>query len=319
MILNRREFIKRLSLLLGSAALWQGSLGAATVSEQASQTGNFNYIYSDPVLRQEFFDFLVNVFHLYPENELHELIGALTEAHHDDQAIYQQLQSEIKDIKPFLSELRYAVPALFKQKSVMTQQTLQFLDPDKKYNGYLEMGSTGRYIGRLENKLKIKDDVFLLHTEKPGYSPLDILDREQIPKIGEFIDMGNYSSQFAQAIPSNSLDIVTVYIGFHHCPLEKREEFITSICDLLRPGGKLILRDHDAHNEDMRRMAALAHDTFNAGTNETWSTNQYELRNFYSMEFIVRYIEKIGLKHEGTVLFQEGDPTRNGLTSFIKV
>ena len=89
--------------------------------------------------------------------------------------------------------------------------------------------------------------------------------------------------------------------------------------DLIRPGGKLILRDHDAHNEDMWRMAALAHDTFNAGIDETWQFNHDELRNFYSLRFIIDYIENLGLEHSRQLYFQRGDPTRNGLTAFTKV
>ena len=33
--------------------------------------------------------------------------------------------------------------------------------------------------------------------------------------------MGNYSTAFTNVIPHNSLDIVTVFIGFHPCPLDK--------------------------------------------------------------------------------------------------
>ena len=152
----------------------------------------------------------------------------------------------------------------------------------------------------------------MLHTQEAGYGPEDIVERGQLGKIGTFIDMDDYSSQFARIIPQNSLQLVTVYIGFHHCPLHKRESFISSVRDVMAPGGTLILRDHDANSEDLRRIAALAHDTFNAGTDETWQFNKAELRNFYSLQFIISCLENLGFRHRGEVLFQQGDPTRNG-------
>lgn len=282
-------------------------------------TGNFRYIYANPELRDGFLDFLTNVFHLYPEQEFHDLLSRLSRPGASDEDVYRALQAELGEISPFLGALRYAIPALKAQKNIMTEQTLELLDGSARYDGYLEIGSTGRYISTLEDELDIAGEVFLLHTREGGFGPEDIVERGQLTKIGTHIDMGDYSTAFADTIPHDSLDLVTVYIGFHHCPLHKRREFISAVRDVMRPGGKLILRDHDAHDEDMWRMAALAHDTFNAGTNETWQTNRNEVRNFYSLRYIVAYLESLGLAYGGDVYFQPGDPTRNGLMAFTKV
>jgi len=296
-----------------------GRVLADSLTWASAQIGNFWYIYSNPQLRQEFLAFLTNVFHLYPEDEFHQALIKLSGPGASDKEIYAALQEELADISPFLGAIRYAIPALARQKAIMADQTLELLDPHARYNGYLEIGSTGRYISVLEDRLDITGEIFLLHTKEGGYGPEDIVERGQLTKIGTHIDMGNYSTQFAKVIPKESLDLVTVFIGFHHCPVKKRGEFISSVRDLLRPGGKLILRDHDAHNEDMWRMAALAHDTFNAGTHQSWQVNESELRNFYSLEFITGYLTEIGFRREGSVHFQDGDPTRNGLMGFTKI
>lgn len=320
MNISRREYIKRLSLLLGLLPLRQLIAAEQVARHLPTPTpGNFQYIYDNPALRRAFLDFLTNVFHLYPEHKLHNLIYSLSQEHHSDKAIYLALQQHLRDIKPLLADIRYALPALARQKTIMTQQTLQLLGSRKRHEGYMEIGSTGRYIGRLEDKLDINGDIFLLHTQAPGYGPQDIVERGQINKIGTYLDMGNYSSSFVKTVAPRSLSLVTVYIGFHHCPLDKREAFISAVRDVIKPGGTLILRDHDAHNEDMRRMAALAHDTFNAGTKQSWQTNENELRNFYSLQFITDYLGKLGLRYEGSTLFQKGDPTRNGLMAFTRV
>ncbi|MGI9249401.1 MAG: class I SAM-dependent methyltransferase [Woeseiaceae bacterium] len=315
--MNRRHCLAALGALLTTPLV--GQVFADDTGRPGTDVGNFRYIYSNPELRSQFLNFLTNVFHLYPEDEFHEVLINLCKPGVSDIEIYTSLQQQLADIRPFLGALRYAIPALKKQKAIMADQTLMLLDPDARYDGHLEIGSTGRYISILEDRLDISGDIFLLHTREAGYGPEDIVERGQIVKIGTHIDMGNYSSSFADIIPKNSLDLVTVYIGFHHCPLDKRKEFISSVRSVIRPGGTLILRDHDVRNEDLWRMAALAHDTFNAGIDETWQFNQEELRNFYSMKFITNYLEDLGFRHGGHIYFQQGDPTRNGLTAFTRV
>ena len=315
--MNRRECIAQLGALL--AATLSPPVFASSAITRSEGIGNFRYIYSNPQLKREFLDFLTNVFHLYPEQELHATLSRLAMSGDTDQQVYEALQAELGDLNPFLGAFRYAIPALVKQKKIMAGQTLQLVDPDARYDGHLEIGSTGRYIGILENKLDITGDVFLLHTRDAGYGPEDIVDRGQLAKIGTHIDMGNYSTEFANIIPHNSLDMVTVFIGFHHCPLETRRQFVSAVRDVIRPGGVLILRDHDCHDEDSWRMAALAHDTFNAGTEESWQFNADELRNFYSIRFIIDLVEDIGFRNNNRLLFQPGDPTRNALTAFRKI
>ena len=315
--MKRRNCIRGLGALLATSMT--GRLLADSLGEPDTDVGNFRYIYSNPELRSDFLDFLRNVFHLYPEQEFHDVLTRLAEPGATDKQVYEALQEELADIQPFLGAFRFAIPALKKQKAIMADQTQMLLYPEARYDGYLEIGSTGRYISILEDRLDITGEIFLLHTEEGGYGPEDIVERGQLAKIGTHINMGDYSSDFARVIPENSLDLVTVYIGFHHCPLSKRREFISSVRSVIRPGGKLILRDHDAHNEDMWRTAALAHDTFNAGTDQSWQVNGNELRNFYSLRFIIDYLEDLGLENDGQVYFQRGDPTRNGLLGFTKI
>ena len=315
--MNRRDCIAGLGALL-AAPLFPGVFMREAMAEPGD-VGNFRYIYSNPELKREFLDFLTNVFHLYPEQELHETLARLAMSRDTDRQVYEALQEEMEDLSPFLGAFRYAIPALKTQKKIMAGQTRMLVDPDATYEGHLEIGSTGRYISILEDELDITGEVFLLHTQEAGYGPEDIVDRGQLAKIGTHIDMGNYSTEFANIIPHNSLDMVTVFIGFHHCPLETRREFISAVRDVLRPGGTLILRDHDCRNEDAWRMAALAHDTFNAGTQESWQFNADELRNFYSIRFIIDLVEDTGFQNNDMLLFQPGDPTRNALTAFRKI
>lgn len=280
-------------------------------------TSNFQAIYGDRELRAAFLLFLKNVFHLYPEDRLHGLIGEVSAAKASDREIYLELQRRLPEIKPVLSEVRYALPALGKQKQEMARQTLELLGAVPRINGFLEIGSTGRYLGKLQSQVEIDGDVVLLHTDPPTYSPIDIAERGQLRKLGRFVALNDYAP--VTEIPAGSLDLVGNYIGFHHAPVERRDEFMRSLHRALRRGGRLILRDHDVHSPAMNRMVSLAHDVFNMGIGADWAANQAEIRNFTSLPQIIAALEGLGFRYTRRALLQDGDPTQNALMEFVKL
>ena len=158
-----------------------------------------------------------------------------------------------------------------------------------------------------------------MNANKPSFSPLDIAERGQLTPIGEYIPLNDYAPIEHQSLKENSLDVVTNYIGFHHCPLNRLNDFVKSSRRFLRKGGSLILRDHDVTSSEMNAMVALAHDVFNCGLKETWSTNHSELRYFRSLAEWTQILEGHGYKRIGTPIYQKGDPTRNALIEFVKV
>jgi len=313
MNISKRELLRALGVIMSAAP------ATLLFAKEASNTkGNFAYIYSDPAIREEFKSFLVNVFHLYPEDDLHALILKAVKQALTDGEVYRQVQKQLGDIKPFLGDLTYSLPALSKQKRVLTEQTAALLDPDKRYEGYLELGSNGRFLDSLEERLHIKGDCFTMAERAPTKSVIDIIDRGQIRTAGTFISLNDYRPALAKHISPRSLDLVTVYIGFHHCPVDLREEFLGSIREVLRPGGILIVRDHNVHNEKMLRLVALAHDVFNMGTQETWKYNEAERRNFYSLDKLDSMLTSAGFKPHGRRLLQKGDPTLNTLLRYTR-
>ena len=50
----------------------------------ATEVTNFRTVYSDPKLRRRFYLFLQNVFHLYPEDRFHQLIGEVASRYDSD-------------------------------------------------------------------------------------------------------------------------------------------------------------------------------------------------------------------------------------------
>ena len=313
--MKRRNFVKTTLLFVTSVQLFPNKLLEST----SILRSNFKYIYTNSKLKNQFFLFLKNVFNLYPEAEFHKLIYDNTISKSTDKEIYTATQSQLDDITPMLSSVRYQLPALMHQKNEMSAETVALLGEGTSYNGYLEIGSSGRYLDYLEESISIKGKRYYADGRKPKYSFTEMVERGQIAVGAEYIPFTNYETKFGDHVPHNSVDLVTVYIGFHHCPLELRTQYISSIRDTMRVGGKLILRDHNCDTEDQKVLVALAHDVFNLGVNETWEYNAKEVRNFYSLDFICAFVENIGFKFNKKTLYQKGDPTKNALMVFTKI
>lgn len=313
--MKRKNFLQLTSVVL--TGIW--AIPSKAVDTLTNAKSNFRYIYQNSKLKKEFKKFLTHVFHLFPENEMHELIDNTAKNYSTDKDIYIKAQSKLDEISPTLSIFTYQLPSLFKQKDEMAKQAVMLLGENRTFDGYLEIGSSGRYLDYLEEKANITGPRYYADGKEPGYSITEMVDRGQVFIGADYIPLADYRTRYADIIPNDSLDLVTVYIGFHHCPLNLRVPFISSIRDTMRMGASLILRDHDCHDEDQETIVALAHDVFNMGTNETWEYNAQEIRNFYSLDFIIDFVQEIGFKYEKQSLYQEGDPTKNALMLFTKV
>jgi hypothetical protein len=112
----------------------------------SSNISEFKTVFFNIKWSDDFYRFLQVIFHLYPEDKFHHLIATTSKEKNNDEEIYKSVQANLPKIKPFLSELTLALPALKKQKKEMAKQVLTLLGNKKQINGYLEIGSIGRYI-----------------------------------------------------------------------------------------------------------------------------------------------------------------------------
>ena len=278
----------------------------------------FKAVFSDPTWSEDFYRFLQVIFHLYPEDKFHHLIATVTKEKATDEEIYKSVQQQLPSIKPFLSEFTYALPALKKQKKEMARQVLQLLGDRKKIDGYLEIGSTGRYISQLRKEITVTGKIFLTNDIAPNNSPGDIFERGQLSKLGTFFPL-DYSPIKASDIPDASLDVVTCHIGLHHCPHALLPGFMNSINRVLRKGGLFIIRDHDVKTPAMATFVSLVHTVFNLGLKVTWETDSKEFKSFKSIDEWSQIISSYGFKDLGGRILQDKDPSDNTLVSFIKL
>lgn len=289
-----------------------------TWQKPAIPRSNFHAVYDDPQARDRFYLFLQNIYHLYPESQFHQLIIDLTSEFSSDQEIYVNLQKRLSSIKPFLSEATYGLPALRKQKAEMANETAALLGSTKACSGYVEIGTTGRYANGIRAKIPIEGPMYFVNDLEPSYSPNDIVERGQLTKLGKYVAMGNYEPFNGNPIPDESVDLVTNFIGFHHAPADKRARFIQSVWQVLRPGGRLVVRDHVVDSPEMDAFVALAHDVFNAGLNIPWQDNAAQIRNFTSVPQLEEALGAVGFEKTNSRQLQAHDPTINTLVVFMK-
>lgn len=279
----------------------------------------FKAVFSDPNWSDEFYRFLQVIFHLYPEDKFHYLLSATAKEKATDEEIYKTAQQNLPKIKPFLSELTLALPALKKQKKVMARQVLELLGDKRRINGYLEIGSAGRYIGELRKHLFLSGPLFLTNDTAPNHSLADMIERGQVKKLGRFIPLDNYQPIQVSDIPDDSLDLVTCHIGLHHCPPSLLDGYLQSVHRILRKGGLFMLRDHDVKTPEMATFVSLVHTVFNLGLQVSWETNRAEFKSFRSIEEWSKIVSAFGFKDSGQRILQDKDPSDNTLVSFTKL
>jgi SAM-dependent methyltransferase len=283
----------------------------------SSTTSEFKTVFSNTSLSDNFYRFLQVIFHLFPEDKFHRLIAETTREKNTDAEIYKAVQAGLPKIKPLLSELTLALPALKKQKKEMAKQVLRLLRNKTNINGYVEIGSTGRYISELRKYIHLAGNIYISNDIAPNNSVADILERGQIKKLGHYIPL-TYHPISETEIANESIDLVTCHIGLHHCPHELLEGFIKSINRILRKGGLFILRDHDVITPQMATFVSLVHSVFNLGLNVPWEKNSSEFKSFKSIEEWSSIVSNYGFKEKGERILQDRDPSNNTLIAFIK-
>jgi SAM-dependent methyltransferase len=277
----------------------------------------FKAVFADVRQHDAFYKFLQNIYRLYPEDRFHTLIKDSCRQFDSDEAIYRNVQRQLPRIKPFHADITYALPALFKQKQEIARQTMKLLDGIDTFNGYMEIGSTGRYVSELRKHVDIRQPIVLVNDLAPTFSPVDIAERGGLRKIGRFVPLADYAP-LPSDLPEGAFQVVTCYIGLHHCPLDKLDAFIASFARLIPAGGFFVLRDHDVASDAMNTFVSLAHTVFNAGLGVPWATNQAELRFFRPVSDWIELLARFGLRHTGPRLLQEHDPSDNVLMAFRK-
>lgn len=267
--------------------------------------------------RNEVRAFLNNIFMQLDEQSFFMLMDSILENPQlSDEQIYANLYTKISQAKPnALSNLRLILRSLKSLKNDLSDQTAHLVG-QRKINGYVEIGYPGRMIRPLKSRLEMQNPFYAV-TDREGLS--DYVEAGFPRPYDLFVPLNDYEPISENAIPTASIDLVCMYIGLHHAPVEKLDSFIASIKRVLRPGGTFILMDHDACTIELQNLVNVVHSIFNAATGVEPETNNQEIRNFHSLEYWIDLLQSHGMIHYAHApLIRNGDSTLNSLIRFDK-
>lgn len=193
-------------------------------------------------------------------------------------------------------------------------------------------GDHGRLLLPLRAALGLTGPAWLVHDSEGG--PADagaVLERgaPTLAEAGATLIRINYDAlgpHPLRELASGSVDLYTVAGGLHHIPPPDLPALLLEIYRVLRPGGLLLVRDHDLSGGDPQQPhgAALlptvdaAHIVFNAVTGVSPAAEASEVRTFRSLLDWRAVGEAAGLVDCRVYESQPGDPTRNVMMAFQK-
>ena len=217
------------------------------------------------------------------------------------------------------------IKAMQRQKHILAGQTAQLLN-QKSIKNIVEIGTPGTYLSALNKKISIIGHRYAIYDGDSwknrffnfAWRPLAVF-----KSYDTDIHLDNYAPISTNKISAESIDVIVSYIGLHHIPSEKLQKFIGSISRILRPGGTLILREHDVTSPHLNNLVSSAHSVFSAiAMDITSADEEAEIRNFKPSSEWKALLKGAGLIHETyngqTGILQDGDPTKNALIKFIK-
>lgn len=289
-----------------------------------SDTFHFSFIYSDAYRKEKFHGFYDEVLRFVPADQMDDLIHqeVMRDPGANDQKIYSAIRKIMPEINPgSIESMSKVIEALNHQRQVLGEQSKALVLDKYEIDGYLEIGTDGTYINSLQERFAggFKGITYILNDKEPGwFDSVSYLKRNTFFQNYQFVPSRNFSPIAEADIPTESLDMVTMYVGLHHTVAEKLDDFLESLNRILREGGVFILRDHDL-NEMNESYVHLAHMTFNLATDVTMEDEVNEYRDFHPMQYWVDIVERHGFSVQSERLQQEGDPSDNTLIRFTKV
>ncbi|MCH9625307.1 MAG: hypothetical protein S4CHLAM123_04780 [Chlamydiales bacterium] len=270
------------------------------------------YAYHSQIDNPQLRDFLSHVFRQVDVDKYMQIYSDSVLAGRPNHAIYANLLRRAQEAKGgTLSRLSMGYKALKSEKATLLENIGKVIDPNRETDGYLEIAMPGRMIRPLKSLINLKGKISVANEQES-------LIQSGFPKPYDHFETLTYDPI---NIEKKSVGMVSCFAGLHHCPEEKLEAFIQSIHSSLKEGGILLVREHDAHNQEMLDLANVIHSVFNSATGVAIEDEAKEVRNFKGVQEWIDLLEKNGFRHiPGTEerLIREGDSTVNALLKFVK-
>lgn len=288
-------------------------------------------------MKAEFVKFLKTIFFQLDEKKvIQEMEKILADPGKTDEQVYKEICDRIDLMKRSFAPLRQ-LWALRVVKLGMASQAKQLLKGfrSEKFQDYLEVYNR-RYLDVMRKvaKLPLKGSTIAV---------ADFLPKGTIP---EKLEAGSLLSSFpyqrhvdlndedctnpalqpkktckpiGSEVADKSVDLINVLGGLHHVPPERVEPFVQSLHRVARPGAVVLLRDHDAGDENVKAIASAVHTFVNATAKVDWNEENREIREFKSMDFYAETLSRNGFSRVSPdALILKDDPTKNAMVAFIR-
>lgn len=317
-------------------AVGQAALAAlASPASNSDPTSIFRRIFrSTSEMKQEFVKFLTTIFYTLDETKvLAEMDRLLADPNKTDEQVYKELQQNIGSLQkkfPFF----YKLFSLFVLKKGMGRQAAELTQGfrKEKFHDYMEIydrrymntirGATGMPLNGKTIAVCNAPDVGFRERLEAGsllypyntYVPLNDRDCVDPLKTPE----KTHKPIAPNEVADNSIDMIACLGGLHHIPADRMSPLVQSMHRTLRPGGLMLMREHDAATEDIKTIAAGVH-TFVNVNEEPWEVESKEIRDFRSMAEWTQFMEAHGFTRiTPKALILKDDPTANAMTAFVK-
>jgi len=254
----------------------------------------------------------------------------------DDLAIYCAMSRSIASAGrgplSSISTLLAGARNLSAQKLEFTRECISILARLGKVGtlrSYLGIGDAGKLIIPLRRNLSLRGQCWVAHDRVSGEGEsgglASTLERgaASLSELGaKFVrlDYNSLGAHSLDAIPENSVDLVTLLIGLHHTVPNQVPGFLAAIERVLSPGGVFLLREHDLDEKAaLLPMLDCAHLVFNALTGVSEDSERQELRLFRSVnEWRLIVTGASGLLDMQCYEMQPRDPTLDIMMAFMK-
>ncbi|CEO96569.1 hypothetical protein PBRA_005178 [Plasmodiophora brassicae] len=295
-----------------------------TVTRRDPTRSSLATVIRDPVLAHAFKEhFLVSVFRLENPDALFDVVCKALDDCPDntDACVYVRIQERLRQ-RPWQAVLGagYAYRGwrqIVRQRGEWVDEASSIISDLRgsvpAIDGLASIGDPGRTVKALAGRLRISGNRYVIHDARRGLT--DVLERNSLGDVGEFVqwspDVGTVD------VPDASVDLVTVFTGLHHIPLDRLSVVLDEVYRILRPGGIFLVREHDC-TDALVPMVEVAHTVFNAVTGVPITDEVDEIRHFRTVSEWRALITSHHFLDAMLFSVQDFDPTVDVMMTFAK-
>jgi SAM-dependent methyltransferase len=298
----------------------------------------FRTVFGSDPLRAEFSKFLNTIFYQLDDKKvLREIDLILKDPSKSDAQIYEEIVQSIDRMRssyPAIFEQLKALHVLQKGMGIQVAELTQNLRPETFVN-YLEVYFR-RYVKTIQKTahLALNGNVFDLSNAPPKGSIQERLEAGALVSSYPYktsiplndadctdpdLQPEKTHKPIGAEVEDKTLDCIGCLGGLHHIPQERVAPFVESMARTLRPGGIVLLRDHDVTTPELFAIASVVHSFVNATSGVSLEVEKKEVRAFHSAEYWTDLMQAhhfVRLSPDNLVLPE--DPTQNGMMIFAK-